>query len=146
MHRLLINVLKGLENKDSIGLKNEEIYESFVQRIKFFKFQIEIRIKFSAFLSFVLFIGLAFLVSNTIQSLFFGILNAIFDGLWTNYVLCVQLYRRPNKDKRFNTPNELETAYKEVIDDINLNGSATGIGHLPLRWALVNQTEGEYIH
>ncbi len=37
-------------------------------------------------------------------------------------------------------------AYKEVIDDINLNGSATGIGHLPLRWALVNQTEGEYIH
>jgi hypothetical protein len=54
--------------------------------------------------------------------------------------------KRPNKDKRFNTPDELEMAYKEVIDDINLNGSATGIGHLSLRWALVNQTEGEYIH
>ncbi len=43
--------------------------------------------------------------------------------------------KRPNKDKRFNTPDELETPYKEVIDDINLKGSATGIGHLPLRWA-----------
>ncbi len=52
--------------------------------------------------------------------------------------------KRPNKDKRFNTSYELEMAYKEVIDEINLNGSATGIGHLPLRWALVNQTGGEY--
>jgi histone-lysine N-methyltransferase SETMAR len=43
--------------------------------------------------------------------------------------------KRPNKDKRFNNPDELETPYKEVIDDINLKGSATGIGHLPLRWA-----------
>ncbi len=61
---------------------------------------------------------------------------------------CDGIYRikRPNKDKRFNTPYELKVAYKEVIDDINRNGSATGIGHLPLRWALVNQTEGEYIH
>jgi hypothetical protein len=54
--------------------------------------------------------------------------------------------KRPNKDKRFNTRDEIEMAYKEVIDDINLNGSATGIGHLLLRWALVNQTECEYIH
>jgi hypothetical protein len=54
--------------------------------------------------------------------------------------------KRPNKDKSFNTPDELEVAYKEVIDDINLNGSATGTSHLPLRSALVNQTEGEYIH
>ncbi len=54
--------------------------------------------------------------------------------------------KRPNKDKRFNTPDELEVAYKEVIDDINLNGSATGTSHLQLRWVLVNQTEGEYIH
>jgi histone-lysine N-methyltransferase SETMAR len=54
--------------------------------------------------------------------------------------------KRPNKDKRFNAPNELEMAYKKVIDDINLKGSATGISHLPLRWALVNQSEGEYIH
>ena len=57
------------------------------------------------------------------------------------------IYRinRPNKDKRFNTPDELEVAYKEVIDDINLNGSATSISHSPLRWALVDQTVGEYI-
>ncbi len=54
--------------------------------------------------------------------------------------------KRPNKDKRFNTPGELETAYKEVIDDINLKSSAPGIGYLSLRWALVNQTKGEYIH
>jgi hypothetical protein len=54
--------------------------------------------------------------------------------------------KRPDIDKRFNTPDELEMAYKEVIDEINLNGSVTGIGHLPLRWVLVNQTGGEYIH
>ena len=54
--------------------------------------------------------------------------------------------KRSNKDKRFNTPDELEMAYNEVIDDISLNDSATGIGHLPLRWALVNQTGGEYIN
>jgi hypothetical protein len=88
----IIKVLKGLENNDSIGLKNKEIYESFVQRIKFSKFVIEITLKFAAFLTFFLFIGLAFLVSNTIRSLFFGILNAIFHVLWTNYVLGVQLY------------------------------------------------------
>jgi hypothetical protein len=88
----VIKVLKGLENKDSIGLKNEQIYESFVQRIKFFKFLIDITLKFSAFFLFFLFIGLAFLVSNTIHSLFFGILSAIFHGLWANYGLGVQLY------------------------------------------------------
>ena len=54
--------------------------------------------------------------------------------------------KRPNKDKTFNTPDELEGAYKQVIDYINLNGSATGTGYLPLRWALVNQTERGYIH
>jgi hypothetical protein len=88
----IIKVLKGLENKDSIGLKNEQIYESFVQRIKFLKFLIDITLKFAAFFIFFLFIGLTLLVSNTIQSLFFGILNAIFHGLWTNYALGVQLY------------------------------------------------------
>jgi hypothetical protein len=88
----VIKVLKGLENMDSIGLKNEEKYESFVQRIKFFKFVIEITLKFAAFLIFFSFIGLVFLVSNTIQSLFFGILNAIFHGLWMNRAFGVQLY------------------------------------------------------
>jgi hypothetical protein len=53
---------------------------------------IEITLKFVAFLTFFLFTGLAFLVSNTIQSLFFGILSAIFHGLWVNYALGVQLY------------------------------------------------------
>jgi hypothetical protein len=38
----IIKVLKGLKNMDSIGLKNEKEYESFVQRIKYFKFLIEI--------------------------------------------------------------------------------------------------------
>jgi hypothetical protein len=88
----IIKVLKSLENKDSIGLKNEQIYESFVQRIKLFKFLIEITLKFAAFLIFFLFIGLVFLVSNTIQSLFFGILNAIFHVLWTNYAFGIQSY------------------------------------------------------
>jgi histone-lysine N-methyltransferase SETMAR len=54
--------------------------------------------------------------------------------------------KRPNKDIRFNTTDELERAYKEVINDINLKTSATGMSYLPLRWALVNQIEGEYIH
>jgi hypothetical protein len=88
----IIKVLKGLENKDSIGSKNEEKYGSFVQRIKFLKFVIEITLKFSAFLIFFLFIGLAFLVSNNIQKLFFGILNAIFHWYWGTYAISVQLY------------------------------------------------------
>ncbi len=54
--------------------------------------------------------------------------------------------KRPIKDKRFNNSDELEMAYKEVIDDINLNDSTIGISYFPLRWALVNQTEGKYIH
>jgi len=45
----IIKVIKGLENKESIGLKNEQIYESFVKRIKIFKFVIEITLKFAAF-------------------------------------------------------------------------------------------------
>jgi hypothetical protein len=88
----IIKVLKGLENKDSIGLKNQQIYESFVQRLKFLKFLTEIVLKYSAFVTFFLLIGLAILVSNTIQSLFFGILNAIYHGLWAHYVLTIQLY------------------------------------------------------
>jgi hypothetical protein len=88
----IIKVLKGLEVMDYIGLKNEENYESFIQRIKFLKFVIEITLKFAAFLILFLFIGLAFIVSNTIQSLFFGILNSIFHVLWTNYAFGIQLY------------------------------------------------------
>jgi hypothetical protein len=88
----IIKVIKGLKNMDSIGLKNEKEYELFVQRIKFFKFLIEILLKYFSFLIFFSFIGLTFLVSKTIQSLFFGILSAIFHGLWTNYAFGVQLY------------------------------------------------------
>ncbi len=54
--------------------------------------------------------------------------------------------KRPNKDKIFDTSHELVKAYKEVIDDIILKGSATGIRHLPLRRDLVNQNEGKYFH
>jgi hypothetical protein len=88
----IIKVIKGLKNMDSIGLKNEKEYESFVQRIKFLKFLIEITLNYFAFLLFFSFIGLTFLVSKTIQSLFFGILSAIFHSLWVNYALSVQLY------------------------------------------------------
>jgi hypothetical protein len=88
----IIKVLKGLKNMYSIGLKNKKEYESFVQRIKFFKFLIEISLKYFGFLIYFSFIGLPFLVSKTIQSLFFGILSAIFHSLWANYALGVQLY------------------------------------------------------
>jgi hypothetical protein len=88
----IIKVIKGLENKDSIGLKNKEKYESFVQRIKLFKFLIKISLEFTAILSFFIFGGLAFLVSNTIQGLFYGISSAIFHFLWTNYAFGIQLY------------------------------------------------------
>ena len=54
--------------------------------------------------------------------------------------------KRPNKDKRFANENELRMAYDQVIQEINFQSGATGIRHLPLRWALVNQTGGEYIH
>jgi hypothetical protein len=53
---------------------------------------IEITLKFTAFLILFLLIGLAFLVSNTIQSLFFAILNSIFHILWLNYAFGIQLY------------------------------------------------------
>jgi hypothetical protein len=88
----IIKVLKGLENVNSIGLKSEENYESFVQRIKLFKFVIYITLKFSNYLIFFSFIGLAFLVSNTIQSLFFGILSAVFHWYWGKYGFGVQSY------------------------------------------------------
>jgi hypothetical protein len=88
----IIKVLKGLKNMDSIGLKNEKEFQSFVQKIKYFKFLIEILLKYFSLLMFFSLIGLAFLVSKTIQSLFFGILSVIFHSLWTNYALGVQLY------------------------------------------------------
>ncbi len=59
----IIKVLKGLENKDSIGLNNEEKYESFVQRIKFFKFVIEITLKFSSYYYYA-FIDLNLILQN----------------------------------------------------------------------------------
>jgi hypothetical protein len=88
----IIKVIEGLKNKDSIGLNDKEKYESFVQRIKFFKFGIDITLKFAAVLTFFVYTGLAFLVSNTIQGLFYRILNAMFHFLWTNYTLGVYLY------------------------------------------------------
>ena len=54
--------------------------------------------------------------------------------------------KRLNKNKRFANEVQLRAAYEEVIREINLQNSATGIRHLPLRWAFVNQTGGEYIH
>ncbi len=54
--------------------------------------------------------------------------------------------KRPNKNKRFSNEIELEAAYQEIIREINLQNSATGIRHLLLRWDFVNQTGGEYIH
>jgi hypothetical protein len=54
--------------------------------------------------------------------------------------------KRPNKNKRFANEVQLQSPYKKVIKEINLQNSATGIRHLPLYWAFVNQTEGEYIH
>jgi hypothetical protein len=77
----IIKVLNGLENKNSIGLNNKEKYESFVQRIKFFKLVVEITLKCLAFVNFFVCIGIAFLASNTIQGLFYEILNAMFHFL-----------------------------------------------------------------
>ena len=54
--------------------------------------------------------------------------------------------KRPNKGKRFANELDLRKAYDQVISEINLKNAATGIQHLPLRWALVNQSGGEYIH
>ncbi len=53
--------------------------------------------------------------------------------------------KRPNKGKRFANEDELKAAYNKVIKEINLKNEATGIRHLPERWALVTQTGGEYI-
>jgi hypothetical protein len=52
--------------------------------------------------------------------------------------------KRPNKGMRFADENELHAAYDRVIEEINLNNEATGIRHLPKRWAMVTQT-GENI-
>lgn len=53
--------------------------------------------------------------------------------------------KKPNKGKRFTSPAELEMAYSQVILELNLKGSATGISQLPSRWGLVKQSNGEYI-
>jgi transposase len=53
--------------------------------------------------------------------------------------------KRPLKGKRFINEVDLETAYDEVIKDINLQKSAIGIYHLPRRWQTVIKFEGEYI-
>jgi hypothetical protein len=88
----IIEVLKGLKSPDSIGLDNNKEYELFVKRIKFFKFLTEISLKIFSFLSFFFLIGVTFLVFDTIQSLFFGILNAMLHWFWWNCAFGVQLY------------------------------------------------------
>jgi hypothetical protein len=87
----IIKVLKSLQSMDSIGLDNKE-YESFVQRIKFYKLLTDRSLKVSIYFNIFFDITLAFLVFNTIQSLIFGILNALFHCLWITYILGVQLY------------------------------------------------------
>jgi hypothetical protein len=76
----------------SIGFDNKKEYKLFVQRLKFFKFLIDISITVFTFVSFFFLITLSFLVFNTIQSIFFGILNAMFHWFWANYSFCIQLY------------------------------------------------------
>jgi hypothetical protein len=88
----IIEVLKGLKSPDSIGLDNNKEYQLFVKRIKSLKFMTEISLKILSILIFSFFISLTFLVFDTIQSLFFGILNAIFHWFWTNHALGVELY------------------------------------------------------
>jgi transposase len=53
--------------------------------------------------------------------------------------------KRPNKGKRFANEDELKAGYDKVIKEINLKNEATGIPHLPERWAVVSQTREEYI-
>ena len=53
--------------------------------------------------------------------------------------------KRPNKGRRFTDEASLVASYDAVIEQINLNFTATGIQHLPQRWQLVIQKEGEYI-
>jgi hypothetical protein len=88
----IIEVLKGLKNLDSIGLENNKECQLFVKRIKFLKFVIEFSLKIISTIILSFLIGLTFLVFDTIQSLFFGILNAMFHSFWTRHALGVQLY------------------------------------------------------
>jgi hypothetical protein len=88
----IIEVLKGLKSLDSIGLKKNKEYESFVKRIKFFEFLIEISIKIILIVSLFFCMGLTFLVYDTIQSLFFGILNTMFHWFWTNCAFGIESY------------------------------------------------------
>jgi hypothetical protein len=88
----IVEALKGLKSPDSIGLDNNKEYQLFVKRIKLLKFMIEISLKIFPTLIFSFFIGVTFLVFDTIQSLFFGILNAMFHSFWTRHALGVQLY------------------------------------------------------
>jgi hypothetical protein len=53
--------------------------------------------------------------------------------------------KRHNKGKRFANEDELKAGYDKVIKEINLKNEATGIRHLPERWAVVSQTGEEYI-
>jgi hypothetical protein len=55
------------------------------------------------------------------------------------------LSKRNNKGKRFANEDKLKAAYDKVIEEINLKNEASGIRHLPERWAVVTQTGGEYI-
>jgi [histone H3]-lysine36 N-dimethyltransferase SETMAR len=53
--------------------------------------------------------------------------------------------KKPNKDTKFGTPAELEQAYSRVIYDLNVKQAFNGISHLPARWGLVKQQNGDYI-
>jgi hypothetical protein len=88
----IIRVLKGLQSMESITPENKEEYELFVKRIRFYKFLTDTSLKFSVYFNIFFFIALAFVVFNTIQSILFGILNAIFNLLWITYAFGVQLY------------------------------------------------------
>jgi hypothetical protein len=88
----VIEVLKGLKSVNTIGLENKEEYKLFIRRIKFFKFLVEISLKCFVYLSFFVLITIAFLVFDTTQSIFYGILNAMFHWLWMNCSFGVQLY------------------------------------------------------
>ena len=53
--------------------------------------------------------------------------------------------KRPHKGTRYATEAELISAYTYTIYEINRKNEATGISHLPWRWDMVIQSEGEYI-
>jgi hypothetical protein len=88
----IIRVLKGLQSMESITPESKEEYELFVKRIRFYKFLTDTSLKFSVYFNIFFLIALAFVVFNTIQSILFGILNAIFNLLWITYTFGVQLY------------------------------------------------------